>query len=100
MESFARQLSQLKHRYKVVIAGNHELSFDPITRVDKQRDPRELLLGDFIYLEDSGVTVKLQYNQPAVIEGGAPTMVNFLFAVMWHQHLRVAEAARVQRMGV
>jgi hypothetical protein len=63
----------LPHKHKVVIAGNHELTFDPATNKDPKqaatfgkkknetqtfdvKDPRELLTN-CIYLEDSGISL-------------------------------------------
>lgn len=62
---FNEFLGQLPHKYKLVIAGNHETTFDP--RVRGKRFPSEEinntteemsdLLTNCIYLEDSGVEI-------------------------------------------
>lgn len=49
--SFGAFLAELPHRHKVVVAGNHDFLF--------QREPERAraLLGDVLYLEDSGAEV-------------------------------------------
>src|SRR5262245_54308095 len=73
VQEFAAQLKKLPHKHKIVIAGNHELSFDPDeesarrqmyfgqTHNDELRkygisNVRELL-ESCTYLEDAGIEV-------------------------------------------
>ncbi|EFW20669.1 hypothetical protein D8B26_002996 [Coccidioides posadasii str. Silveira] len=52
-------LNRLPHKYKIVIAGNHDISLDPATYTLKEHDlvqlSRELVWGDVIYLQSSSV---------------------------------------------
>ena len=56
---FNQWLGSLPYKHKVVIAGNHELSFD--TKMPQgqngQADIMKALLTNCIYLEDSSVTI-------------------------------------------
>ena len=69
IKEFAAQLAKLPHKHKLVIAGNHEMSFDVDEKVRRMyfgatvedemrkykiKDPRELL-KPFHYLEDASV---------------------------------------------
>lgn len=51
IRAFAEALARLPHEHKLVIAGNHDFLFEEDS--DRARE----LLGDCIYLEDSGATV-------------------------------------------
>ena len=68
--NFNQWLGTLHHKHKIVIAGNHELSFDPDFPKGENRNSRsgntgkngiaekmKALLTNCIYLEDSSVTV-------------------------------------------
>lgn len=52
IEAFAGFLARLPHRHKIVIAGNHDFLFQ------NDGETARALLGDAIYLEDSGVEVE------------------------------------------
>jgi len=53
VKSFAEFLRKLPHKHKIVIAGNHEVSFE------RNREEAEKWLGDSCtYLNNSGVTVE------------------------------------------
>merc|ERR1719264_1866560 len=58
VEEFNSWLGSLPHRHKVVIAGNHDLSFDyeKIQRPDLRK--AKSLLTNCIYLEDSTITIE------------------------------------------
>jgi predicted phosphodiesterase len=45
--------SMTKINYKIVIAGNHEISFDQATQTKKEHKIAKTFLKDCIYLEDS-----------------------------------------------
>lgn len=49
----ARWIAGLPHRYKLIVAGNHDWAFARPAEAAQAR----ALLGDAIYLEDSGVEV-------------------------------------------
>ena len=68
--NFNQWLGTLPHKHKIVIAGNHELSFDPDFPKGENRNSRsgntgkngiaekmKALLTNCIYLEDSSVTI-------------------------------------------
>ena len=52
-------LGSLPFKYKVVIAGNHDLCFDPnvVQGKNGKSDAMKALLTNCIYLEDSSVTI-------------------------------------------
>ena len=56
---FNEWLGSLPHKHKVVIAGNHELSFDPNMPQGKNGQPEAVKaqLTNCIYLEDSSVVI-------------------------------------------
>jgi len=55
---FNEWLGTLPHKHKIVIAGNHELTFDPnFVREKGESDKMKALLTNCIYLEDSSITV-------------------------------------------
>ena len=57
--NFNQWLGSLPHKHKIVIAGNHELSFDPNFPKGKNGNAEKMkaLLTNCMYLEDSSVTV-------------------------------------------
>ena len=70
VEQFNTWLGTLPHRHKVVIAGNHELSFDPDTYeeaeeymkqvgedADRKVDEIKGLLTNCVYLEDNSIEI-------------------------------------------
>jgi hypothetical protein len=67
VKQFSEFLHSLPHPHKIVIAGNHDLSFEPATfdqtfarfgrgKTDEHRHAKQMLTG-CTYLEDSGVEV-------------------------------------------
>ena len=68
VQHFRAWLNSLPHRYKVVIAGNHDVTFEQEfyarnwarfhTRPYNPAEVRECLRGCCIYLQDSGVSIE------------------------------------------
>ena len=56
IEKFNEIVGSIKHKYKhiLVIAGNHELTFDPLLH-GKDSDKAKQILDNCIYLEDRGI---------------------------------------------
>lgn len=56
IESFNKILGSIKHKFQhiLVIAGNHELTFDPLL-YGKDSDKAKKILDNCIYLEDDGI---------------------------------------------
>lgn len=56
IEKFNEILGGIKHKFKhiLVIAGNHELTFDPLLHGKKSDDAKKIL-DNCIYLEDGGI---------------------------------------------
>ena len=52
VEDFSRWLGKLPHKYKVVIAGNHDFCFE------RNNDEARSLLSDFIYLQDESCEIE------------------------------------------
>ncbi|MFT5288886.1 MAG: Icc-related predicted phosphoesterase [Planctomycetota bacterium] len=50
--SFGAFLAGQPHRHKVIVAGNHDFLFE------SDRERAEKLLGDVVYLQDSGATIE------------------------------------------
>ena len=61
-------LSRQPHRYKVVIAGNHELLLEP-RKTPSQEERKPLDWHDIHYLEDSSVTLRFEGGRPLKIYG-------------------------------
>lgn len=70
---FANWLERLPHKYKIVIAGNHDFCFDGNK---KEEAVRELEDRGIVYLEDDYITVqdKLFYGSPR-----SATFDNYVF---------------------
>lgn len=107
MQEFTAAMRQLPHKHKIVIAGNHELSFDPEEMTVHSRsyfgtsieselqkykisDIRDLLHG-LIYLEDSSIEVRFFV---------ADSIISLILTALWLQILRLAMAAGIRRLGV
>lgn len=59
VQKFNRFLENLPHPVKIVIAGNHDMSFDRSYYLKRNKDPDQIraLLTACVYLEDSGTDV-------------------------------------------
>ena len=58
--SFAEWSKNLKHKYKIIIAGNHDFCFDPNGRIKKYTPLAQKTLKEagWIYLEDSSCIIE------------------------------------------
>ncbi|KAI9700661.1 MAG: hypothetical protein M1836_002030 [Candelina mexicana] len=55
-------LSSLPHQEKVVIAGNHDSYFDPLSRKPQDKEIKSVYWGNIHYLEHSSVTLTFPSN--------------------------------------
>ncbi len=66
-------LETLPHPQKVVIAGNHDSYFDPLSRKPEDREKKSLYWGNIHYLEHSSATLTFpSHNNRRLHVYGAP----------------------------
>lgn len=64
-------IKSLPHKYKVVIAGNHEVCLDD-TLSDRPMDERQVEWGDIIYLNNEQVTLEFPEKHRSINIFGSP----------------------------